>query len=101
MKKIIMKPLFASTLTLILMAGCVNQGLVQEDDPYNRTKTGALVGAVGGAVVGATTGHGSTDRRQRALVGAALGGLLGAGIGYSLDQQANEIARALGTARSD
>lgn len=97
MKKNIMKPLFASTLTLVLMAGCVNQGLVQEDDPYNRTKTGALVGAIGGAVVGATTGHGSTDRRQRALVGAALGGLLGAGIGYSLDQQANEIARALGT----
>ncbi len=97
MKKNMMKPLFASTLTLILMAGCVNQGLVQEDDPYNRTKTGALVGAIGGAVVGATTGHGSTDRRQRALVGAALGGLLGAGIGYSLDQQANEIARALGT----
>ncbi|MBN2767829.1 MAG: OmpA family protein [Campylobacterales bacterium] len=97
MKKNIAKSLFASVLSMLMLGGCANQGLVQEDDPYNRTKTGAIGGAIGGAVIGATTGHGSTDRRQRALVGAALGGLLGAGIGYSLDQQANEIARALGT----
>ena len=93
MKKSI-RPLFVSTLIVLILAGCANQGLVQEDDPYNRTKTGAITGAIGGAVVGAATGKGSTNRRQRALVGAALGGLLGAGIGYSLDQQANEIAKS-------
>ncbi|HHO42457.1 MAG TPA: OmpA family protein [Epsilonproteobacteria bacterium] len=92
-------PLVASSLTLMMLGGCVNQGLVEQNST-TRTKTGAVIGAIGGAVVGATTGpsgKSSTKTRQRALIGAALGGVAGAGIGYSLDQQADKIARALGT----
>jgi outer membrane protein OmpA-like peptidoglycan-associated protein len=41
-----------------------------------------------------TKGH---HKGQRALIGGLLGAALGGGIGYSMDNQANEIARALGT----
>lgn len=90
--------LLASGVAIALLGGCAQQGLVA-DDSYNRTKTGAVAGAIGGAIIGATTkGH---NKGQRALVGALIGGAVGAGIGYSLDQQANEVARALGTGVSN
>lgn len=99
MRKNILLPLFASSVALLVLGGCVNQGLVEQNST-TRTKTGAVVGAIGGAVLGATTGpsgQSSTKTRQRAMIGAALGGIVGAGVGYSLDQQADKIARALGT----
>jgi len=93
------KPLLASTLAAFLLTGCYNQpGLVQ-DNSYDRTKTGALAGATTGALIGYNTkGH---NKGQRAAIGAALGALAGGAIGYSLDQQANEVARALGTGVSN
>jgi outer membrane protein OmpA-like peptidoglycan-associated protein len=93
------KPLLASTLALFMLTGCYNQpGLVQ-DSSYDRTKTGALAGAATGAMIGYNTkGH---NKGQRAAIGAALGALAGGAIGYSLDQQANEVARALGTGVSN
>ena len=68
------------------------------DNSYDRTKTGAVTGAIGGAIIGAATGNHSG---KRALIGALLGGVVGAGVGYSLDQQANAVARALGTGVSN
>ena len=95
MKKKLLKPLFASTLALFMLGGCYTQpGLVQ-DGSYNRTKTGAASGALVGALIGYNTkGH---HKGQRALIGGLLGAAVGTAVGYSLDQQANEVARALGT----
>jgi outer membrane protein OmpA-like peptidoglycan-associated protein len=89
------KTLIASSLAIFMLAGCYNQpGLVQ-DGSYDRTKTGAATGALAGAMIGYNTkGH---HKGQRALIGGLLGAALGGGIGYSMDNQANEIARALGT----
>ena len=51
-------------------------------------KTGALAGAL----VGFVTGDDSDDRLERAFEGAVIGGL----IGYSLDEQAAALEKALG-----
>jgi outer membrane protein OmpA-like peptidoglycan-associated protein len=89
------KPMVAGTLAAFIMAGCYNQPGLVEDDSYDRTKTGALAGALAGAVIGYNTkGH---NKNQRAAIGALAGAALGGGAGYLMDQQANEIAHALGT----
>ncbi len=83
-----------ATATIFMLGGCYNQpGLVQ-DESYNRTKTGAATGALAGAMIGYNTGNRSA---KSAIVGGLLGAALGGGIGYSMDNQANEVARALGT----
>ena len=88
------KSILASTVAVFMMAGCYNQpGLVQ-DESYNRTKTGAATGAVAGAMIGYNTGK--RDAKS-AVIGGLLGAALGGAVGYSMDQQANEVARALGT----
>lgn len=90
----LIKSLTASTLAVFMLGGCYNQpGLVQ-DESYNRTKTGAATGALAGAAIGYNTGNRDATS---AIVGGLLGAALGGGIGYSMDQQANEVARALGT----
>ncbi len=90
----LLKPMLASTATVFILGGCYNQpGLVQ-DESYDRTKTGAATGALAGAMIGYNAG--GYDAKS-ALVGGLLGAALGGGIGYSMDNQANEIARALGT----
>lgn len=95
MKRKLLKPVLVSTLALFMLGGCYNQpGLVQ-DGSYNRTKTGAASGALAGALIGYNTkGH---HKGQRALIGGLLGAAVGTAVGYSMDQQANEVARALGT----
>jgi outer membrane protein OmpA-like peptidoglycan-associated protein len=88
------KPIVATTLAAFMLGGCYNQpGLVQ-DESYNRTKTGAATGAIAGSVIGYNTG--SHDAKS-AILGGLIGAALGGAIGYNMDQQANEIARALGT----
>ena len=88
------KPIVTATVAAFMLGGCYNQpGLVQ-DESYNRTKTGAATGALAGSVIGYNTG--SRDAKS-AIIGGLLGAALGGAIGYSMDQQANEIARALGT----
>jgi len=90
----LLKPILASTVAVFMLAGCYNQpGLVQ-DDSYDRTKTGAATGALAGAAIGYNTG--SRDAKS-AIIGGLMGAALGGAIGYNMDQQANEIARALGT----
>jgi len=91
----LLKPMLAATIAVFVLAGCYNQPGLIEDNNYDRTKTGAATGALAGALIGYNTK--GNHKGQRALIGGLLGAALGGGIGYSLDQQANEIARALGT----
>ncbi|KIM02821.1 MAG: membrane protein [Sulfurovum sp. AS07-7] len=101
MKKRFLKPLLASSVALVMMAGCTAPmgatGTPQSET--SKAQQGAMIGALLGAVVGATTGGNtnSTTKRQRALIGAAAGAAAGYGIGYSLDQQAKEVAQVLNT----
>ena len=88
------KPIFAATVAAFMLGGCYNQpGLVQ-DESYDRTKTGAAAGAIAGSMIGYNTGK---HDAKSAIIGGLLGAALGGAIGYSMDQQANEVARALGT----
>ena len=82
----IWKPIAASGLAVLLMAGCASTGT-------SNTADGIVGGAAAGALIGGLAGGNSRDAAIGAAVGAAAGGL----IGYSLDQQANDIARSLGT----
>lgn len=88
------KTILLSSVSAMMLGGCYNQpGLVQ-DESYNRTKTGAATGAAAGAMIGYNTG--SRDAKS-AIIGGLLGAALGGAVGYNMDEQANEIARALGT----
>ncbi len=88
------KPILAATVAAFILGGCYNQPGLVEDTSYNRTKTGAATGALAGAAIGYNTG--SRDSKS-AIIGGLLGAALGGAVGYSMDQQANEVARALGT----
>ena len=89
------KPMIAASLVAFMLGGCYEQPGLTENGSYDRTKTGALVGAIAGAVAGYNTkGH---HKNRRAAIGALSGAAIGGGAGYVLDKQANEIAQALGT----
>ena len=88
------KPILAASAAALLLTGCYNQPGLVEDESYNRTKTGAATGALAGSVIGYNTG--SHDAKS-AIIGGLLGAALGGAVGYNMDQQANEVARALGT----
>ena len=89
------RSLLLSAAALFTLSGCYNAPGLVEDTSYNRTKTGAATGALAGAVIGYNTkGH---HKAERALIGGLLGAAIGGTIGYSMDEQANKIARALGT----
>jgi outer membrane protein OmpA-like peptidoglycan-associated protein len=78
------RALCACTLAAAL-AGCATQ-----DDPNQRAKVGAAVGAVAGAVIG----H-QIDSSSGRYVGAALGALAGGGVGHYMDRQQQEFEAAL------
>jgi len=88
------KPILAATVAAFMLGGCYNQpGLVQ-DESYDRTKTGAATGALAGALIGYNAGNRDATS---AIIGGLLGAAAGGAIGYNMDNQANEIAQALGT----
>ena len=88
------KTILISTAAVFMLAGCYNQPGLVEDGSYDRTKTGAATGAVAGAMIGYNTGQ--RDAKS-AVIGGLLGAALGGAIGYNMDEQANQMARALGT----
>jgi len=91
-----LKPIVVS-ITTFMLAGCVNGGMptvTNADGSTNNTQTGAIIGGLLGAVVGGTTAN---RGGKRVLIGGALGSAVGAAIGYSLDQQAAEVAQVLNT----
>jgi outer membrane protein OmpA-like peptidoglycan-associated protein len=79
----------------LLLTGCYNEPGLIEDDSHARTVTGVAAGALAGSLIGYNTGH--HHHSKNALIGGLLGAAAGGFIGYSLDQQANEVAMALGT----
>jgi outer membrane protein OmpA-like peptidoglycan-associated protein len=97
MKKKLLKPIFASAITALILGGCVSGGvptIKNADGTSNRAGTGAVIGGLLGAVVGGSTVNHSG---KRVAIGGALGAAVGAAIGYSLDQQAQEVAQTLNT----
>ncbi len=93
MKKKILKPLLAAAISIAMLGGCTTEpGLVESSN--SNTTGGALLGAMAGGLIGANSGSHSG---RNALLGAAIGAVAGGAIGYSMDNQANEIARSLGT----
>ena len=74
------------SVVTILLAGCASTGTSNTTD-----------GLVGGAAAGALAGQLIGGNTESTLIGAAVGAAAGGLIGYSLDEQANNIARSLGT----
>lgn len=71
-------------ITLLGLTACA------ANDPYQRTKTGAAVGAVAGAILG----HQLDDDAGR-YVGAAVGALAGGTVGNYMDRQQHAFDQAL------
>ncbi|MEY3090730.1 MAG: hypothetical protein RL113_1046 [Pseudomonadota bacterium] len=88
------KSTIAASVAALILTGCYNQPGLTQDQSYDRTKTGVATGAIAGSMIGYNTG--SHDAKS-AIVGGLLGAALGGAIGYNMDQQANEVANALGT----
>jgi len=86
MKRYNIKWIAVAGLAAMLMAGCASTGTSNTTD-----------GVVGGAAAGALVGQLAGGDTRSTLIGAAVGAAAGGAIGYSLDQQANDIARSLGT----
>jgi len=74
------------SLTAAMFSGCASTGTSNTTD-----------GLIGGAAAGALAGQLIGGNTKSTLIGAAIGSAAGGLIGYSLDQQANDIARSLGT----
>ena len=74
------------TCGLALLTGCV-------DDPYQKTKIGAALGAIVGAGAGAAID--SKNRGRGAAIGAAVGVLTGGGVGLYMDKQKKAIEETL------
>lgn len=71
---------------MAFLSGCA-------DDPYQKTKIGAAVGAVVGAGAGAAID--SKNRGRGAAIGAAVGVLAGGGVGLYMDKQKKAIEEQL------
>ena len=74
---------------VVALAGCATEG----GRPLTRTEKGAMVGALGGAVVGAMAFR--KNRTQGAVFGAVGGGLAGVAVGHYMDQQRQDLEKAL------
>lgn len=91
-------PATAALVAVIALGACTNPNgtiLAQSNDPNQRTKDGALIGAASGAVIGALS-KGDGNRDKGALRGAIIGGALGAGAGAILDRQERDLRANLG-----
>lgn len=88
------KKILVSTAAMLMLTGCYSQPGLTQDGSYDRTKTGAASGAVAGALLGYNTGN---HDAKSAIIGGLLGAALGGAVGYNMDEQANAVARALGT----
>ncbi len=85
MKKIVLVSLITAALS-----GCA------ADDPNQKTKTGAAIGAAAGALLG----YAVDDGTGGVLAGAAVGALAGGGVGHYMDKQQQEMEAALADERA-
>jgi outer membrane protein OmpA-like peptidoglycan-associated protein len=82
------------TLATMLAIGAALTGCATDGNrPFTRTEKGAMVGALGGAVVGAMAYK--KNRTQGAVLGAVGGGLAGVAVGHYMDQQRQDLEKAL------
>lgn len=89
-----------STVSLLALTACSNPNTAQNNNDFQKTKTGAAIGAATGAVAGLIVGGDSSkDRRQNAVKGALIGAAGGAAVGNVLDRQAAELQESLGNDR--
>lgn len=77
---------------VLLITACTPVEQYNPNDPNQRTREGALIGAGIGAALGLATGDDAKERRNRAIGGAILGAAGGAVVGNNLDKQAAELA---------
>ncbi len=91
-------PALAAMATVVALGACTDPNgsiLAPANDPNQRLKNGALIGAGAGAVIGALS-KGDGNRDKGALRGAIIGGALGAGGGALLDKQERDLRASLG-----
>lgn len=89
MNKILTSSVLACAITVGL-TGCAT-----ENDPNQRAKVGAAVGAVTGALLG----HQLDDGAGK-WVGAAVGALAGAGVGHYMDNQQQDFETSMSNERA-
>ena len=89
------KSILITMSAMLVLTGCYDSPALTADTSYDRTKTGVATGIIAGALAGYNTKGG--NKNTKAIIGALMGATVGGAIGYSLDNQANEIAKALGT----
>lgn len=80
-----MKKLVLVTIMAAVLGGCA------ANDPNQKAKSGAAIGAAAGAVLG----YAVDDGAGGVLAGAAVGALAGAGVGHYMDNQQQEFEAAL------
>lgn len=85
-----MKKLLLVTAISVSLVGCA------ANDPNQRAKTGAAVGAVAGALLG----HSIKNDKGGVLIGTAVGAMAGAGVGHYMDNQQQEMEAALASEQS-
>lgn len=92
----LIKKIGATSVIVAMLAGCAasSGNNPNESTGMNKTQQGALIGGILGAVIGGTTAN---KGGKRAVLGGIIGAAIGGGIGYSMDQQAKEIADELDT----
>ncbi len=81
-----MKSILSAGVVSVMIGGCASTGT-------SNTTDGVVTGSLAGAAIGGLAGGAG----RSVAIGAAVGALAGGAIGYSLDQQANDIAKSLGT----
>jgi len=88
--------MFRKGIILVLIAVFAFACATGTDDPYKKTKRGAVIGAVIGGVAGAVIGNQSGSNRTGAVVGAAAGAAVGAAVGRRMDKQEQELRQIEG-----
>lgn len=83
----------------LTLTACVQPGPYNPNDPNQRTRNGALLGAAAGGALGALTGDDNDKTSDRVLGGALIGGALGAMTGTILDQQAADLDQSIQNSR--
>lgn len=86
------RKLLVGLAAVVMMAGCTTVDPVTGEREYNRTATGAIIGAIGGAAAGTLAGG---DDRRNAMIGAGIGALAGAAIGNYMDRTYQNLRERL------
>lgn len=79
-------------MTSLLLSACSTNDLGDARE-MTHTQKGAIIGTVSGAALGAVINH--KNRGKGALIGAVGGGVAGTGVGYYMDQQAQDLEKQL------